>query len=996
VKKVIFTYVFVCMSLGFRAQFSAFTLSASVASASDEAPYSMAVDSVNQFIYSCGFFSQNNAFTYTVPVSKMNYGTGNGKRDGYLCKYDFSGNLIWMTNMGSSDDDVAMDIVLAPNGNLYLTGYYKDAARFNSVSGSSLTLNNPGSDIDVFVCCYNSSGDVLWAKSGGGNNTDKGHAITSVSNGIWISGYYNSSASFGPFATTTLYNSGFHTFLMKYDFLGNEISLCEVKSSNDDLQGESENQERYNITSFNDTVYAVGIMGGNNLRFINAGGSPASPILTNTDSDANFYIVSFTNAGQLIWARQINNQGGVIHGCGLAADCNGVYVSGTTHNNSVFPAATGYTLTTGYHDNPFVVKLFRNTGYKDWVKYWNTTVKHDDVFSELFADRRGNLYAIGSLISSPALQPDVSLSGLNGQDIVVAKLTTSGNFQWAKLIVGSGDNFPGGFWCNTKYFFLAGNYYSSITLQTSLTGPGNQNIFLTKGTMVSSYTPGYCCNAISPAVAGPSQTLCASTTTLAAITPSMGAGYWSLTGGTLSITTPTSASSSVTGIGVGTHTLQWAVSGNCSVNIASIIIQRDAMPSAAIAGNNQTICATATTLAANVPSVGTGSWSLLSGSVSVFDLNSPISALTNIGVGTHSLQWSITNGVCPASTSTVLVKRDENPTAAVAGPNQMLCSDNTTLTANTPLVGTGSWSVLSGTVTPANPNSPTTSLTNIPVGTHSLQWQISNGVCPVSNSTVTITRNESPTTAYAGPSQSICAVNNFSLSANAPLTGVGTWSVLQGNGVISNTNNPNTTVSNLSNGLNTFVWSISTASCGSSTSTINVQVDYMPSAAYAGTNVTTNSNAIQLNANTPTVGVGSWIILSGGGSFSDANDPNSMFTEITDGENVLVWQIRSGACPVSDDTLMIVKNGLFIPELITPNSDGSNDVFYINTIDNYKAVKLEVFDRWGNRVYVNEKYNNEFAGKNQNGEKLVDDVYYIILTIPEVKTYTGTLTIKER
>lgn len=911
-KKIIFIYFFICLSLNFNAQFSAFTWSSSTASATDEAPFSMAVDSVSQFIYTCGFFSQNNAFTYIVPISKMNNGAGNnGKSDAYICKYDFLGNLIWMTNIGSTDNDVAMDILLAPNGNLYLTGYYKNAAQFNSVSSSSLSINITGTDIDAFTCCYNSSGNVLWAKTGGGSDTDKGHAITAVSNGIWVSGYYDSFANFGVLSTNSLYSNKIHTFLIKYDFSGNEQFLCEVKSNQDDLQGEPETMEHYNIVSYNDTVFAVGIMGGNNLTFINAGGIAAPGTLSNGDGDENHYIVSFSNLGQLIWLQQIENNTGLIHGCGIAADCKGVYVSGTTHDNSVFPSFSGFTLNTGDHDNPFVVKLFKTTGYKDWVHYWSTTTNHYDIFSELFTDFQGNLYAIGSLKSNPSLQPDANLSGVIGQDIVVVKLTTSGTFQWAKLLVGTSDNFSGGFWCNASYFFLGGNYYTSINLQTALSGPNNQNIFLVKGTMAPSYTPNYCCNIISAAVAGPTQTICTTTTTLAGNTPTAGLGMWSIIGGTVSITTPTS----------------------------------------------------------------------------------PVSVITGVAFGTNSLQWTISGG-CSPSTSTVTVQRDEPPSVALAGNNKITCLNTATLAANIPAVGSGSWSVLSGTVTITNPFLPTTDVTNITVGNHSLKWNIINGVCLASNSIMFITRNQSPAIASAGLSQSVCS-SNATLSANVPLTGLGSWSVTQGSATISSIFNPYATVTNLYTGLNSFVWSVSTPSCGSSSSTVNIQVDGMPSAAYAGTNVITNSNVIQLSANTPTLGIGTWVILSGGGIFSDQNNPIARFTDVSDGDNILAWQIRNGSCSLSEDTLMIIKNGLFIPELITPNSDGNNDVFYINTLDNYKSVKLEVFNRWGNLVYINEKYNNEFVGKNLNGEKLVDDVYFIIVTIPKVKTYTGYLTIKE-
>src|SRR5690606_20304956 len=46
----------------------------------------------------------------------------------------------------------------------------------------------------------------------------------------------------------------------------------------------------------------------------------------------------------------------------------------------------------------------------------------------------------------------------------------------------------------------------------------------------------------------------------------------------------------------------------------------------------------------------------------------------------------------------------------------------------------------------------------------------------------------------------------------------------------------------------------------------------------------------------------------------------------------------------------------------SPNGDGINDEFVINCIRNYKNNKLEIFDRYGNKVFSTTNYNNTGRG----------------------------------
>jgi len=75
----------------------------------------------------------------------------------------------------------------------------------------------------------------------------------------------------------------------------------------------------------------------------------------------------------------------------------------------------------------------------------------------------------------------------------------------------------------------------------------------------------------------------------------------------------------------------------------------------------------------------------------------------------------------------------------------------------------------------------------------------------------------------AGPDQNIC-VSNTTMAALAPNAGTGTWSTIAGNGTFSNINSPTSSVSGLSNGTNTFVWTIPSGPCENVSDTVNINV----------------------------------------------------------------------------------------------------------------------------------------------------------------------------
>jgi len=136
-------------------------------------------------------------------------------------------------------------------------------------------------------------------------------------------------------------------------------------------------------------------------------------------------------------------------------------------------------------------------------------------------------------------------------------------------------------------------------------------------------------------------------------------------------------------------------------------IQRDQNPTTSNAGSNQSVCATSAALAANNAAVGIGSWNVLVGPATVVTPLAPNSSVIGLGLGSNVFEWQITNGVCPASTSTVEIWQDQSPTVSNAGSSQSICASNTVMAANTPVVGTGLWTLVSGSGIISSPNHPT-------------------------------------------------------------------------------------------------------------------------------------------------------------------------------------------------------------------------------------------------------------------------------------------------
>lgn len=81
-----------------------------------------------------------------------------------------------------------------------------------------------------------------------------------------------------------------------------------------------------------------------------------------------------------------------------------------------------------------------------------------------------------------------------------------------------------------------------------------------------------------------------------------------------------------------------------------------------------------------------------------------------------------------------------------------------------------------------------------------------------------------------------------------------------------------------------------------------------------------------------------------------------------------------------------------IMTVITPNSDGFNDRWEIFNLDEIEPCQVEIYNRWGQKVFSASPYKNDWDGTD-NGRALSSDTYYYFLRCRDGILQTGTINI---
>jgi hypothetical protein len=342
-------------------------------------------------------------------------------------------------------------------GNAYVTGSFVGPSTFGS---TALTVDAEGSP-NLFMTKYDTAGTLVWARSaGGGNGFVEGTSVAvDAAGNSYVAGGYDAGMTFG----STVLSPLCKMFVAKYGGSGNPLWATGS------CLGDSE------------SAGGIATDAEGNLYVTGSFGDDFSTVLRGV------FIVKYNGNGNFLWATNIL---GYAQGQGIATDAAGnAYVTGSftgltkfetaarvpdgarfTATDSAAMATPGKTLTMSDSASDLFVAKYDPGGNLVWVR--SAGGASDMSGQGIAMDSFGNAYVTGK-VDGTVNFGGTALTPSQGDNVLLAKYDSSGNFLWATTsggFTGSGVTTDGG-----------GNAY----VIGSLTAPfppntGPQQIFVAK------------------------------------------------------------------------------------------------------------------------------------------------------------------------------------------------------------------------------------------------------------------------------------------------------------------------------------------------------------------------------------------------------------------------------------------------------------------------------------------------------------------------------------
>ncbi|MCW3102985.1 MAG: hypothetical protein JWO09_1425 [Bacteroidetes bacterium] len=260
---------------------------------------------VNGNVFLTGSFLNSSITFGTITLTNV------GNQDIFVAKYDASGNVVWARSAGGNSLDNGFGISNDASGNTYVTGQYASPV----INFGTATLTNTSSDFDFFIVKYNGSGNIVWAKSAGGAAQEKGVSISCDALGnSFVTGQFSSpSITFG---TSTLINGGgsvFDIFVVKYNSSGNVLWAKSGSGSAADYVWD-------NAIDTSGNSFITGLFDSPSITF------GTTTLIRSSVRD--IFVVKYDIAGNVLWAKSTTGNS-FIEGYGISWDENGsVLVTG--------------------------------------------------------------------------------------------------------------------------------------------------------------------------------------------------------------------------------------------------------------------------------------------------------------------------------------------------------------------------------------------------------------------------------------------------------------------------------------------------------------------------------------------------------------------------------------------------------------------------------------------------------------------------------------------
>ncbi len=273
----------------------------------------------------------------------------------FLAKFSSSGNLIWGTYFGGSQNDLSDAIAIDNSGNVYITGR---ASSTSGIASSGAYQTKIGGGEDVFIAKFSSSGSRLWSTYFGGNNDDQAGGIaTDGCDNVYVTGCTTSTsdiATAGSYMTNN--GGGYDAFLAKFSSVGNITWSTYYGGPSTDVGHCIAINTVGNIFIGGETSSTSGI---------SSWGAYQSSFGGSIDA----FLAEFSSLGSRIWSSYYGGSG-YDYAYGIMDDnSDKVCVTGTTSSTSQIASSGAFQSNYNGNDDAFIAELFFPITYDAGILY---------------------------------------------------------------------------------------------------------------------------------------------------------------------------------------------------------------------------------------------------------------------------------------------------------------------------------------------------------------------------------------------------------------------------------------------------------------------------------------------------------------------------------------------------------------------------------------------------------------------------------------------------
>ncbi|MEZ4885670.1 MAG: SBBP repeat-containing protein [Chitinophagales bacterium] len=385
-----------------------------------------------------------------------------GGTDLFIAKYDATGVLQWANQAGSKANDEAYGVDTDSDGNVYITGYFRDTIDFE---GNKLYAADLFDD-DIFIAKYEADGTLAWVKQLGGTGSDIGYGIAvDAAGNAYVTGRFSErfTAPIGdngmPF--TFISKGTFDIFVAKYDTNGQRMWIRQYGGDHYDSAQAIvlDNDNHYYLTGFFNGTTKLG----------------ENSLMSNGDFD--LFAAKFDESGTVLWA---NNAGGAYTDLGVAMDIDAsgnAYITGSYEDTAYFGEET----ITSVGSTDFYVAKLHTDGTFAWVRQGGGN--DSDIGLGIAADANGNSHITGVFSEMFVIEEDtLEANSSNTGAIFLLQYNSEGVLQWTTNTTGgSYDEGTAIVIDENSNCYLTGSFSRSINIGGNiLNSNGSSDLFVAK------------------------------------------------------------------------------------------------------------------------------------------------------------------------------------------------------------------------------------------------------------------------------------------------------------------------------------------------------------------------------------------------------------------------------------------------------------------------------------------------------------------------------------